>query len=156
MPIGDLSILFDNLVGSGEQCRRHSEAEHPGRWNVNDQLELGRLHDRQIRRFRTLENAAGVNADVVIRIPQTCAVGHQSADFGMVAVLVYCGNRVACRQLSQLDPPVEQEGCAADDEGVRSLTHKSVERSIEFEALAGVENLDLQPHGASNCSHVSQ
>jgi hypothetical protein len=69
VPIGDLSILFDNLVCSCEQCRRHSEAEHPGRWNVNDQLELGRLHDRQIRRFRTLENAAGVNAHVVIRVP---------------------------------------------------------------------------------------
>src|SRR6476660_799304 len=74
----------------------------------------------------------------------------------MVAVLVYCGNRVACRQLSQLDPPVEQERCAADDEGVRSLTHKSSECSIEFKAVAGVENLDLQPHGASNCSDISQ
>src|SRR5262245_60045564 len=74
----------------------------------------------------------------------------------MMAVLVYCGNRVACRQLCQLDPPVEQERCAADDEGVRSLTHKSSECSIEFKAVAGVENLDLQPHGASNCSHISQ
>jgi hypothetical protein len=60
------------------------------------------------------------------------------------------------RQLSQLDPPVEQEGCAGYDEGVRSLAHKSGEGSIEFEAGAGVENLDLQPQSASSCSHVSQ
>src|SRR5262245_30824223 len=74
----------------------------------------------------------------------------------MMTVLVYCGNCVACRQLSQLDPSVEQERCAADKQGVGSLAHKSSEGSIEFEAGAGVENLDLHPQGASSCSHVSQ
>jgi hypothetical protein len=44
-----------------------------------------------------------------------------------------------------LDPPVEQERCAADEEGIGSLADKSRERGLEFEAGAGVENLDLQP-----------
>ena len=107
--------------------------------------------------FAPFRMRPGVDADVAICISQTCAVAYQSADFGMMAVLVYCRNRVACRQLSQfLDPPVEQEGCATDDEGIGSLAHKSGERGIEFEAGASVENLDLQPHGASSCSHVPQ
>ena len=53
----------------------------------DDELEPGRLHDRQIRWLRALENAACVDADVAIRIHQTCAVAHQSADFGMMTVL---------------------------------------------------------------------
>src|SRR5262249_33045196 len=100
---------------------------NPGRRNVDDEFEPGRLHDRQIRRLRALENAAGVDTHVAISIPQTCAVAHQSADFGMMTVLVYCRNRVACRQLSHLDPPIETEGGAGADEGVGSLSNKSGE-----------------------------
>src|SRR5215813_5260431 len=48
---------FDHLVGAGEQRRGHIEAEHPGGLSVNDQLELARLHDRQVRGLRAFEDA---------------------------------------------------------------------------------------------------
>ena len=56
--------LFDHLVGGGEQRWRHGEAEHPGGLGVDDQLELGRLHDRQVRGFGALEDATGINASL--------------------------------------------------------------------------------------------
>jgi hypothetical protein len=37
---------FDHLVGNGEQRRRHSEAEHLGCRQINDEIKLGRLLDR--------------------------------------------------------------------------------------------------------------
>jgi hypothetical protein len=37
---------FDHLVGGGEQCRRHSEAERLGGLEIEHQLEFGRLFDR--------------------------------------------------------------------------------------------------------------
>jgi len=55
--------LFDHLVGGREQRRRHSEAEHPGGLGVDDQFELRRLHHRQVRGLRALEDAAGINAE---------------------------------------------------------------------------------------------
>jgi hypothetical protein len=39
-------------------------AEHPGRHVIDDQLELARLHDRQVRRLRAFENATGIDADL--------------------------------------------------------------------------------------------
>ena len=50
--------------------RRHVEAEHPGGLVVDDQLELGRLHDRQVRGLGALEDAAGIDADLTHTRPQ--------------------------------------------------------------------------------------
>ena len=37
------TLLFDHLVGDGEQRRRNLKAERLGRLQVNDELEFGRL-----------------------------------------------------------------------------------------------------------------
>ena len=63
---------------------------------------------------------------------------------------------MARRQLGQLDTPADEEGVAADEEGVGPLAHKSCEGRIDLAAGAGVEDLDLQPHGAGSRFHVSQ
>ena len=44
---------FDHLVGAGEQRRRNGDAERPGRLQVDDELEFGRLLDRQVLRLRS-------------------------------------------------------------------------------------------------------
>src|SRR5215467_976150 len=64
---------FDYLVGAGEQCRWYGEAEHPGGLLVDDELELGRLHDRQIRRLCALEDATGIDAHLTRGIRQACS-----------------------------------------------------------------------------------
>ena len=47
---------------------------------VIDEIELGRLHDRQVARLFALENPSGVNTYLVMQIKNTGAVTHQSAD----------------------------------------------------------------------------
>jgi hypothetical protein len=53
--------LFDNLVGSCKQHRRHLDAKQPGGLLADDELELDRLNDRQIGRLLVLEDAADVS-----------------------------------------------------------------------------------------------
>ena len=59
--------LFDHVIGNAEQRRRHGEAERSGSLVVDDQLEFARLHHRQVARLGTLENAAGICADLTTR-----------------------------------------------------------------------------------------
>src|SRR5262245_44845913 len=63
-----IAPLFDDFVGSREQCSRHFEAERFGGLDVNHQLEFCRLLDRQICGLLTLENPAGIDADLAIAI----------------------------------------------------------------------------------------
>jgi hypothetical protein len=41
-------LLLDHIVGAGGQTGRHLDAECLSGLEVNDELELGRLHDRQV------------------------------------------------------------------------------------------------------------
>ena len=61
VPESDIRIaatapLFDHLVGNSEQFIRHVEAQCLGGVQVDDQLELGRLHDRKISGLLALED----------------------------------------------------------------------------------------------------
>jgi hypothetical protein len=42
--------LLDHLIGESEQCVWHFDAERPRRLQVDNELKLGRLHDRQVGR----------------------------------------------------------------------------------------------------------
>jgi hypothetical protein len=55
------------------------------RLRVDDELELGRLHDRQIRDLRTFHHTASINASLTERIVDVGSVTHQSARLDIVA-----------------------------------------------------------------------
>ena len=57
---------FDHLVGAGEKHWRHGKAECTRGLEVDDELEFGRLLDRQVSGLRTLEDAARIDAKLSI------------------------------------------------------------------------------------------
>ena len=50
----------------------------------------------------------------------------------------------------------QKKGVAADEDGIGPFAHHSCESRVDLPAGAGVEDLDLQPHGAGSRFHVSQ
>jgi len=54
------TALFDHLVGSREQRRRHIKAQHFRRFRINDQLEFVGLLDRKIAGLFTFEDAIDI------------------------------------------------------------------------------------------------
>ena len=71
--------LFDHFVRCHKQRLRHFEAECLRGFEVDDQLKLSRLHDRQVRWLRTVENATDRDARLVLLIDRAGAVADQAA-----------------------------------------------------------------------------
>ena len=52
--------LLEHLVGEREHAGRNSEGVRFGGLEINNQLEFGRLHHRQLGRLFTLEDAVNI------------------------------------------------------------------------------------------------
>src|SRR5215467_13556764 len=109
---------------------------------IDNQLELARLQNRQVRGFRTLEDAAGVEADLTIRIQNVSSITHQPAGFGNLTKTSCHGNRMVRRQVGKLHAPAVEKRVVAEEEGIDTLAYKRREGGIDLGAGAGVENLD--------------
>src|SRR5262245_33927802 len=139
--------LFDHLVGGNEQLVGHSETEHPGGLVVDDQFELARLHNRQVRGLGPLEEAAGIDTGLTPRVLNVGTIAHQPAHFGNFTRRICRGNRVARRQVGKLHPPEAEKRVGANQERIRPLAHKSCEGcilrifvSVGSRALIGVSS----------------
>src|SRR5262249_60541745 len=97
-----------------------------------------------MRCFLHVQLTTGIGADLTIRIRKTGSVAHQPADFGKITQGISRDDRVASRQVCQLDASADEKGVAADKKAVGRLAPKSCEGGIDLRPSAGVENLDLQ------------
>src|SRR5262245_21061453 len=71
--------LFDHLVGEREQIVVECNAERFGRLEINYELKFRGLHDRQIGGRGTLENTAGIDANLSVALGEAVAVAHEAA-----------------------------------------------------------------------------
>jgi hypothetical protein len=62
------SHLLDHVVRDGKELRRHVDAERLRRSQVDHKLKPGRLDDREVGGFGTLEDAAGIDAKLAIDV----------------------------------------------------------------------------------------
>src|SRR5215471_19802564 len=71
--------LFDHLVGELLERFRYFQPKRTGGFQVNHELELGRLHDRKVSWLRPIEDTADVNPHLTKHLDAVGRVGGQTA-----------------------------------------------------------------------------
>src|SRR5439155_11109539 len=108
MPVTYLASV-DHFVGDREQLRRYREAECPGSFHIDDQLEDGRLEDRQVGGLFTLQNTADVDTGLAISVRDTRSIAHQATGDRGCARFVGGRDRALRRSGHQEVSPAVQE-----------------------------------------------
>ena len=135
--------LFDHLVGACKQRRRYCEAERLGGLQIKNEVERGRLYDRQIRRLGTFENPASIDADLMIRIRKAGSVAHQTPGYGELPKLINRWHRMARCQRDELVAPAEEERIGSDEKRAGPLLDEGCERRVEVAFAAGLQDMQL-------------
>src|SRR5262249_34659203 len=76
---------FDHLVGDLLKMQWHVNTKCLGGLDIDHQLELRGLLDRQVGGLLTLENPTGVGSIQTMRIRKTASVAYQAAGLGVLA-----------------------------------------------------------------------
>ena len=69
--------LFDHAVNAEQERLRHGEAESLDGLEIDEELELGRLHGRQVSRFFALEDTTYIEAGLPKTLGLIGTVAHQ-------------------------------------------------------------------------------
>src|SRR5205085_2663959 len=91
----NFAVLLDHLVGAGEDCWRHGQAERLGGADIDHQLDFGRLLHWQFGRLGTLQDLSGISAGLAIGSREARSIADQAAGSGELAPLVDRRNGVA-------------------------------------------------------------
>src|SRR5271169_2886044 len=148
--------LFDHLVGDGEHACRNGEAERLSGRAVDDELEFCRLQHRQVGRLRALEDAAGIDADLMKRIREVGSVAHQSTGLNIIPNRISSRNPFARCQGDKLCAAADEECVTSDEEGIGALARKGSKGRVDLADRTGVEDLELQPEGGCGFLYLPQ
>ena len=71
------------------------EAERLGCRQIDDQIELGRLFDREVGRLRSAQNLVNIVGGAPEKVREACSIGHETARFDILAEACIVGSRAA-------------------------------------------------------------
>ena len=116
-----------------------------GGLEVDHQLVLGRLHDRQVRRLGAFENSGRIHPDFAIGLRDAGSVAGKAARYGELANIADRGHRVASRESRHLTSQAAQGRIGGHHEPRKTARTQTREQHLDVAFVAGRQDLKVQP-----------
>src|SRR6266496_6189586 len=135
----------------GEQRGRHLEAEGAGGFQVDDKLESGGLHYRQIGDVRALEDSTRHDTGLMVSIGEARTIAHQAPACRKLSDVVDRGNPVLGCKCDELISPRIEEWVVLNDKGASSALDERREALLQLGFGAGAHD-DQSPTEGASCN----
>jgi hypothetical protein len=135
--------LLDHLVSLRKQRRWHLDAQHLGRLQIDDELELSRTHDWQVGRFFALKDAASIDACLARQVRTPRSVAHEPAGFDKISEIIDRRHPVTRRLRNELHATISEQRVGIDHEGIDPFFHEACKRGIDVEIGADGKDFNL-------------
>ena len=86
-------LASDHSITSSARARSDAGTSRPiafAVFEIDRELELDDLHDRQVSRLGSFENSADIDADLAIGVGKARSIAHQAAGLGEISPFVDC------------------------------------------------------------------
>src|SRR6266851_727082 len=133
---------LDYLIRPLQERRGDRQAEGLGGLQVDDQLELGGLLDRQVSGIGALENLVDVDGRSLPRRVKTDAVRKKTTRRSPCSPGVCSRESVAHRQFRDLTPHAIHEAAADDLDGLRAILDHPGESAGKLASLSDLDGLN--------------
>src|SRR5262249_42393830 len=124
--------------------------------HVEDELELVRLHHREVTGLVAFEVAGGIIPALTKQIGKVGPKAHQTARIARIAPGNHRRNLVWCGKDGKLNSPGVIKGSGHDQESVNMLASKTCKSFIDFETAARGNDSNLNPQGLGRRFHTAQ
>src|SRR5215471_1382461 len=93
---------LDDVIGSEQQRLRDGETDLLGRLEIDDELELRRLLDRNIAGLGTFQNLVHIHGGAPVQVGNVHSVKHKPPDFHKIVLVVHDREPVLYRKFHNL------------------------------------------------------
>ena len=149
-----LAHSFDHLVGAGEQRRRDFKPKRPGGGQVDDEIELSRLLDREIARLRPAKNLVDIVANAPKKLWEVWSIGHQTSRFDVLPLTVNRRQSRGEHQGVDASPVGEYEPVASDIKRLRAALER-LERGHDVFRATDFERDDIEAERVGRCLNLA-
>src|SRR5215467_3236116 len=130
---------LDHLVGDQQQVTRNFEIERSGGFEIDDKFVLGRLLDREIGGFRTLQNLADIDCCAPERIDADRTIRHKAASLGNFSKVGYCRQPSFGCELHNESTVYKNELSVGEEKRIRTILSDRGEDTLDFTRPARLE-----------------
>src|SRR5262245_7486174 len=155
LPAPSSRFLLDDLVGAGEQRRRHLQAERLGGPQVDRQFEFRRLLDWQVRGLRALQDLVCVEGSAPEQVGHACSIGDQAASRHDLLGCEHPRQTIAREEIENFHDADLMQGIGGHQECVGTLADSCRKSVVELFRTARCDRNELHAerpyHGMQLC-----
>ena len=148
--------LLDHLVGEREERGRDGKTERSRRSRVDDELDLGGLHHRQVAWRFSPENARRAQSDATIGIAEIGSVAHQPAGAREIAIGAHRRHCMPGGRAAERRALIGEHGVGGDHHRPDLLLLDAEEGLLELAFVARVHHHETPIEQARCVLHLPQ